>query len=210
MPVYIRKKKIKVNEDDAQQTTSTQQQQTTQQKVADANKIQQINNQILQINSQIQNAEQEFNNRVEQLKNQKLQLQKQLVDAGGSLKTDESFRPKYKNFSRNLYESLQMNKAEILAALIKNTFERLENMSYSLNETGCLRLARKMINFLNMQNWNDGRNHWDEVEECVREFLSRGTVSFARREIDDFTKALAEDMKKDNTFAWIFGNERYS
>ena len=109
-----------------------------------------------------------------------------------------------------MYESLQMNKAEILAALIKNTFDRLKKISFSLSESGCLRLARKMINFLNMQNWNDGRNHWDEVEECVREFLSRGTVSFARREIDDFTKALAEDMKKDNTFAWIFGNERYS
>lgn len=209
MSVYIRKKKTKVNEDNAQQITSTQQQ-TSPQKVADANKIEQINNQILQINAQIQDAEQQFNDRVEQLKNQKLQLQKQLVDAGGSLKTDESFRPKYKDFSRNLYESLQMNKAEILAALIKNTFDRLENISFSLSESGCLRLARKMINFLNMQNWNDGRNHWDEVEDCVREFLSRGTVSFARREIDDFTKALAEDMKKDNTFAWIFGNERYS
>lgn len=204
MGVYIRKK-IRINEDDTQETTST----TSQQEIAKSNKISQINNQILQLNNQIQAAEQEYNQKVQNLKNQKLQLQKELVEAGGSLTTDESFRPKYRDFSRNLYESIQINKAELLAALIANTFDKLDNISFSLNKSGCTRLARKIINYLNAQNWNDGENHWEEVEECVRDFLTRGTVSFTRREIDLFTAELSEDMRKDTTFSWIFGNERY-
>lgn len=204
MGVYIRKK-IRINEDDTQETTST----TSQQEIVKSNKISQINNQILQLNNQIQAAEQEYNQKVQNLKNQKLQLQKELVEAGGSLTTDESFRPKYRDFSRNLYESIQINKAELLAALIANTFDKLDNISFSLNKSGCTRLARKIINYLNAQNWNDGENHWEEVEECVRDFLTRGTVSFTRREIDLFTAELSEDMRKDTTFSWIFGNERY-
>ena len=207
--VYIRKKKQQVNEDDTQQQNSQEQNTAQQAKPVDQNKIIQINNQIVNINNQIQRAEEDFNNKVENLKRQKIRLQQQLVDAGGSLKTDESFRPKYKSFSKNLYESLQMNKAELLVAVIKDTFKDLGDMSYTFSDSSSLRLARRIITYLNSQNWNDGRNHWDEVAENIREFLSRGTVSFSRREIDDFVNMLAENLKEDPTFSWIFGNERY-
>lgn len=206
---HIKRRKTLLKEDDAQPQQQGAAETSAAAPKADPAKIKQINDQIVQINAQIQRAQEDYNNRVENLNRQKVQLQQQLVNAGGSLQTDEAFRPKHSSFSRNLYESIQLSKAELLAAIIKNTFRNLGDVSYTLPDTSSLRLARRIINYLNSQNWNDGKNHWDDVEGNIREFLSRGNISFSRREIDDFVRMLAEAMKQEDTFSWIFGNERY-
>lgn len=206
---HIKRRKTLLKEDDAQPQQQGAAETSAAAPKADPAKIKQINDQIVQINAQIQRAQEDYNNRVENLNRQKVQLQQQLVNAGGSLQTDEAFRPKHSSFSRNLYESIQLSKAELLAAIIKNTFRNLGDVSYTLPDTSSLRLARRIINYLNSQNWNDGKNHWDVVEGNIREFLSRGNISFSRREIDDFVRMLAEAMKQEDTFSWIFGNERY-
>ena len=195
----------------AQQQGSPEAAQAAQQ--AQSAKVQQANalkiklaNDIAALTASINKKEKEFNDfKANQLNKINL-LRKQAADAGIDLSGNASEGKKYR-FSKKLYEAMNTNKADELAAAFKVTFDRLDTLSFYLDDKGCLTFARRLLAWINEQGWNDGLNHWEEVEEKIRLLFTNGTVSMSRREISEFIETFKEVLINNTVFAWIFGNK---
>ena len=180
---------------------------------AQSAKVQQANalkiklaNDIAALTASINKKEKEFNDfKANQLNKINL-LRKQAADAGIDLSGNASEGKKYR-FSKKLYEAMNTNKADELAAAFKVTFDRLDTLSFYLDDKGCLTFARRLLAWINEQGWNDGLNHWEEVEEKMRLLFTNGTVSMSRREISEFIETFKEVLINNTVFAWIFGNK---
>ena len=180
---------------------------------AQSAKVQQANalkiklaNDIATLTASINKKEKEFNDfKANQLNKINL-LRKQAADAGIDLSGNASEGKKYR-FSKKLYEAMNTNKADELAAAFKVTFDRLDTLSFYLDDKGCLTFARRLLAWINEQGWNDGLNHWEEVEEKLRLLFTNGTVSMSRREISEFIDTFKEVLINNTVFAWIFGNK---
>ena len=180
---------------------------------AQSAKVQQANalkiklaNDIATLTASINKKEKEFNDfKANQLNKINL-LRKQAADAGIDLSGNASEGKKYR-FSKKLYEAMNTNKADELAAAFKVTFDRLDTLSFYLDDKGCLTFARRLLAWINEQGWNDGLNHWEEVEEKIRLLFTNGTVSMSRREISEFIETFKEVLINNTVFAWIFGNK---
>ena len=195
----------------AQQQGSPEAAQAAQQ--AQSAKVQQANalkiklaNDIATLTASINKKEKEFNDfKANQLNKINL-LRKQAADAGIDLSGNASEGKKYR-FSKKLYEAMNTNKADELAAAFKVTFDRLDTLSFYLDDKGCLTFARRLLAWINEQGWNDGLNQWEEVEEKLRLLFTNGTVSMSRREISEFIETFKEVLINNTVFAWIFGNK---
>lgn len=163
-------------------------------------------NDIATLTASIDKKEKEFNDfKANQLNKINL-LRKQAAEAGIDLSGNASESKTYR-FSKKLYEAMNTNKADELAAAFKVTFDRLDTLSFYLDDKGCLTFARRLLAWINEQGWNDGLNHWEEVEEKMRLLFTNGTVSMSRREISEFIETFKEILINNTVFAWIFGNK---
>ena len=163
-------------------------------------------NDIANLTAAIDKKEKEFNDFKSNQLNKINLLRKQAAEAGIDLSGNASESKTYR-FSKKLYEAMNTNKADELAAAVKVTFDRLDNLSFYLNDKGCLTFARRLLAWINEQGWNDGLNHWEEVEEKIRLLFTNGTVSMSRREISEFIDTFKEVLINNTVFAWIFGNK---
>lgn len=190
-----------------------QQQQSSPEAVKAAQQAQSANalkiklaNDIATLTASIDKKEKEFNDfKANQLNKINL-LRKQAAEAGIDLSGNVSESKTYR-FSKKLYEAMNTNKADELAAAFKVTFDRLDTLSFYLDDKGCLTFARRLLAWINEQGWNDGLNHWEEVEEKIRLLFTNGTVSMSRREISEFIDTFKEVLINNTVFAWIFGNK---
>jgi hypothetical protein len=190
-----------------------QQQQSSPEAVKAAQQAQSANalkiklaNDIATLTASIDKKEKEFNDfKANQLNKINL-LRKQAAEAGIDLSGNASESKTYR-FSKKLYEAMNTNKADELAAAFKVTFDRLDTLSFYLDDKGCLTFARRLLAWINEQGWNDGLNHWEEVEEKIRLLFTNGTVSMSRREISEFIDTFKEVLINNTVFAWIFGNK---
>lgn len=163
-------------------------------------------NDIASLTAAIDKKEKEFNDFKSNQLNKINLLRKQAAEAGIDLSGNASEGKKYR-FSKKLYEAMNTNKADELAAAFKVTFDRLDTLSFYLDDKGCLTFARRLLAWINEQGWNDGLNHWEEVEEKIRLLFTNGTVSMSRREISEFIDTFKEVLINNTVFAWIFGNK---
>ena len=192
----------KLNEEDANQNNQQQnnnpQPQVQPQTTSNAKYAQQL----AQLQREIDVKEKEFND-FKSLKQELMnKIRMEAAKNGVDLTKNESVSYK---FSRTLFESLQTSKAEELAAAVKTTFDHLDTLSYYLDNKGCTTFARRLLAWLNEQNWNDGKDHWEDVEEKVRMLLSSGNISMSRREISEFNNEFQKVLKTNTVFGWIFG-----
>lgn len=178
-----------------------------------ANRAQSVNalkiklaNDIATLTAAIDKKEKEFNDFKANQINKINLLRKQAAEAGIDLSGNASESKSYR-FSKKLYEAMNTNKADELAATFKVTFDRLDTLSFYLDDKGCLTFARRLLAWINEQGWNDGLNHWEEVEEKMRLLFTNGTVSMSRREISEFIDTFKEVLINNTVFAWIFGNK---
>ena len=161
---------------------------------------------IATLTAEINKKEKEFNDfKANQLNKINL-LRKQAANAGIDL-SGNVLESKTYRFSKKLYEAMNTNKADELAAAFKITFDRLDTLSFYLDDKGCLTFAKRLLAWINEQDWNDGFNHWGEVEEKLRLMFTNGTVSMSRREISVFIETFKEVLINNTVFAWIFGNK---
>ena len=163
-------------------------------------------NDIANLTAATDKKEKEFNDFKSNQLNKINLLRKQAAEAGIDLSGNASESKTYR-FSKKLYEAMNTNKADELAAAVKVTFDRLDNLSFYLNDKGCLTFARRLLAWINEQGWNDGLNHWEEVEEKIRLLFTNGTISMSRREISEFIDMFKEVLISNTVFAWIFGNK---
>ena len=130
----------------------------------------------------------------------------QLVKLGAAPTQDKNEGVTYK-FSKKLYESLVTSKADELYGAIKGTLDKLDDLSYYMDNKTCQTFAKRLLAWLNEQGWNDGQNHWDDFEDHVRQMLTSGTISLSRREINSFISEFSKVLKENTVFGWIFGHK---
>jgi len=174
-------------------------------------KIASLKTQYMQIQQQIQQKTRQYQADVANLKNKMLIIASQISDAGGDIidtkqAANENFKPQY-SLSKNLFESLQANKAEELRDIIISVFTELPRLSYFMDEKSAFTFARRLLTWINEQNWNDGEDHSNELGDRIDMYLNGNSVSMSKREISDFINKFLEILKTNTVFNWIFGRD---
>ena len=211
MSIYLRRTK-KLTEDDAQnqpQQVNHEATSSTQASVA-AQAVEKYNQDIIKCQNAINVAEQKYQEEKKRQNNNILQLQQKVAELGGTAiepaTKNESVRVSIR-FSKKLFEAVQLGKADELADAVAETFNQLPNISYYMDEKGCMTLAKRMLTFLNDQSWNDGENHWDEVTEFLTNTLTKANISLSSREMRQFIDEFGNELKRRTMFSWIFGRD---
>ena len=210
MSVYLRKRRTLTEEDTQnQQTTNTQTTKITN-NIGASQKVQEYNEEIVKCQNAINIAEQRYQEEKKKQNANILQLQQKIVQLSGTpvevAVHNESTNVNF-SLSKKLYESVQLGKTDELAAAVGETFNNLPELSYYMDEKGCVTLAKRMLTFLNDQSWNDGENHWNEVSEFLTNTLSKANISLSSREMGEFISTFAEVLKTKSMFSWIFGRQ---
>lgn len=174
-------------------------------------KIAALKTQYMQVQQQIQQKTRQYQADVANLKNKMLIIASQISDAGGDIidtkqAANENFRSQY-SLSKNLFESLQANKAEELRDIIISTFTELPQLSYFMDEKSAFTFARRLLTWINEQSWNDGEDHSIELGDRINMYLNGNSVSMSKREVSDFIVKFLEILKNNTVFNWIFGRD---
>lgn len=168
-----------------------------------------LRNKIVTMQQQLQQKEEQLNNFRNITNKQIIMINQQLVKLGAApagVPSSESVNTKFR-FSKRLYESLVTSKSDELAAAVKTTLDNLDGLSYYMDAKTIKAFARRILAWINDQDWNDGKDHWDDLEDKIRQMLSNGTVSMSRREINLFVEEFAKVLDDNTVFSWIFGNK---
>lgn len=203
--IRMRNRSRRLFEDDVNDTGEQQEQNNTQQQKNNST-IEGLRAKIVNLQSQIQRKEETFNREKANLQKQIIMINDQLVKLGAAPTQDKNEGVTYK-FSKKLYESLVTSKADELYGAIKGTLDKLDNLSYYMDNKTCQTFAKRLLAWLNEQGWNDGQNHWDDFEDHVRQMLTSGTISLSRREINSFISEFSKVLKENTVFGWIFGHK---
>lgn len=201
----MRNRSRRLFEDDVNDTGEQQEQNNTQQQKNNST-IEGLRAKIVNLQSQIQRKEETFNREKANLQKQIIMINDQLVKLGAAPTQDKNEGVTYK-FSKKLYESLVTSKADELYGAIKGTLDKLDDLSYYMDNKTCQTFAKRLLAWLNEQGWNDGQNHWDDFEDHVRQMLTSGSISLSRREINSFISEFSKVLKENTVFGWIFGHK---
>lgn len=212
--------------EDAQQVDQQNDQQVSQQ----LNNAQQSNtqalsqkytNQIIALQQQLAKKEKEYNDKAKEyfdckskISQQIILIKKQAAEAGVGPIPDpnESVKVNY-DYSKTLYEALtQDSNISILADIIKTTFDKLVGqLSYYFDDKGCLTWAKELNSWLNDNklNWFRHENHWNDVEEELKRYMTKSKSRFLAGDCSRFISAFKDELingKSKAVFGWIFGN----
>lgn len=208
MAVYIRKKKC-LTEDDVQPVP--QDNQADSKKLQNTQEVDRLNQDIVKCQKAINTAEQRYQEEKKRQNNNINQLQQKITNLGGTAITpigkNESSTIKFR-LSKKLFEAIQRGKIEEFADVTKAGFESLPDISYVMNDKGCINFAKKIVRFLNEQNWNDNENHWNELKDYIEETLTNINISLSKREINQLIDAFDSELRVRSLFSWIFGNDK--
>lgn len=201
MNVYIRRYK-KLTEDEQQQSSSNNSQSTSKAE------IEKLNKDIIACKNAINVAEQRYQEEKKRQNNIILQKSQQIAALGGaSIDVQTKNESLSFRFSRKLYEAVQRGKLDEMQDIILSVFEVLPDLSYHMDEKSSYNFGRKIIAFLNEQNWTDGVNHWEDLERFLYNMISNMNISLSKKEINNFISAFHGILQERTLFAWIFGNE---
>lgn len=203
--IRMRNRSRRLFEDDVNDTGEQQEQNNIQQQKNNST-IEGLRAKIVNLQSQIQRKEETFNREKANLQKQIIMINDQLVKLGAAPTQDKNEGVTYK-FSKKLYESLVTSKADELYGAIKGTLDKLDDLSYYMDNKTCQTFAKRLLAWLNEQGWNDGQNHWDDFEDHVRQMLTSGSISLSRREINSFISEFSKVLKENTVFGWIFGHK---
>ena len=203
--IRMRNRSRRLFEDDVNDTGEQQEQNNIQQQKNNST-IEGLRAKIVNLQSQIQRKEETFNREKANLQKQIIMINDQLVKLGAAPTQDKNEGVTYK-FSKKLYESLVTSKADELYGAIKGTLDKLDDLSYYMDNKTCQTFAKRLLAWLNEQGWNDGQNHWDDFEDHIRQMLTSGSISLSRREINSFISEFSKVLKENTVFGWIFGHK---
>ena len=194
-----------------QQSTDANSNNSTQAPADDKNAMQvtALRNKIVTLQTQLQRKEEQLKNDRNNINKQIIMINQQLVKLGSdpaTIPSSESVNTKFR-FSKRLYESLVTSKSDELAAAVKTTLDNLDDLSYYMDAKTINAFARRILAWINDQDWNDGKDHWDDLEDKIRQMLSNGIISMSRREINLFVDEFAKVLNDNTVFSWIFGNK---
>lgn len=168
-------------------------------------KIAQLQQDITTLQGRLTALKRTYDQNVYNIRQQVNLLNKQITTLGGvPVQISESIVSYYK--SKKLFESAQLSKADELCAAIIAANDKIETLSYHIDTKSAMLFARKILAFINDKYWNDGENHWDDIEEYFKSIIIKSSISLSRRELNQFLEEFKNILKENTTYRWIFGN----
>ena len=199
--IVIKKSKHNVNEDDIQNGNggTNASQEVQQQKQTGNSKSVQINNQIVDLMNKKLARKTQYQQDVKGIEDQLIQLAKQKADLGEDVDINmiESTRLSY-NFWKKLYESTDgRNRTDEMYVIIKLSFAQIAELSYMPNNTWCMTMAKRVIEYLN----KDYKKPEDFID-FVNKYINSSQISLSMREKSAFIVNFQNNIKSNAMFGY--------
>ena len=174
------------------------------QAAANRSKMIQINMQLIDLANKKLQRKNQYNNDIKGVDQQLVLVNREIAEAGGDININiigesEVVR---KRFGKKLFEAV-VNRTDEMYAAIKMAFDKIENLSYSPDNTQCKTFAKNIVAYLNKIGWESGEN-----EKNFRTFLygllNASHISLGNAEKDKFVNNLIDVMKENTLFNWVF------
>lgn len=187
---------------DNSQKTSTEQQANIQKQT----KVAQLQKEIVELQGRLNLLKRTYDQNVYNLR-QQIDLRNKQITTLGGIPVGNTISEGFVSYikSKKLFESAQLSKADELCAAISAANDSLETLSYHIDSKSAMSFARKLLVFINEKYWNDGENHWDELEDYFRTIIIKSNISFSRRELNQFLESFENILRKNTAYGWIFG-----
>ena len=174
------------------------------QAAANRAKMIQINMQLIDLANKKLQRKNQYNNDVKGVDQQLVLINKEIAEAGGDVNINiiaegEIVR---KRFGKKLFEAV-INRTDEMYAAIKMAFDKIENLSYSPDNTQCKTFAKNIVAYLNKIGWESGENE-KNFKTFLYGLLNASHISFGNAEKDKFVNNLVDIMKANTLFSWVF------
>jgi hypothetical protein len=167
-------------------------------------KISSLNGQIAELVNRRLKEKTVYQEKVKAIEAKIVQLQKQLADLGEAVDPsviEESVRtPK---FSRMIFESVTNRTDEMYVAL-KTSFDEIEDLSYTPEDTKLKRFAKTIIGYINRSSFQSEDDKAESFKDYVITMLNNSHISITKKETQSFIDTLTNTLKENVMFSWIF------
>lgn len=170
----------------------------------DAQKVSALNNQIAELVNQKLQKKNQYQQEIKSIEDKIVQIQKQLADLGEDVDPtliDESV--KTPRFSKLLFESVTNRTDEMYVAL-KTSFDNVEGLSYTPEDTKLRRFAKTIIGYINRGSFQNDDDKSEKFKSYVMTMLNNSHISMTKKEIQTFIDSLTNTLKENVMFSWIF------
>ena len=174
------------------------------QAAANRSKLIQINMQLIELANKKNARKNLFNNDMKGVNQQLILINKEIAENGGEINIniiDESEKIR-KRFGKKLFEAV-VNRTDEMYAAIKLAFDKIDNLSYSPDNTQCKTFAKNIVAYLNKIGWESGENE-KNFKTFLYGLLNASHISFGNTEKDKFVNNLVDIMKENTLFSWVF------
>ena len=167
-------------------------------------KVSAINGQIAELINQRLQEKTAYQEKVKGIEAKIVQLQKQLADLGEAVDPsviEESVRtPK---FSRMIFESVTNRTDEMYVAL-KTSFDEIEDLSYTPEDTKLKRFAKTIIGYINRSSFQSENDKEQSFKDYVMTMLNNSHVSMTKKDTQSLINILSHTLREKAMFSWIF------
>lgn len=167
-------------------------------------KVSAINGQIAELINQRLQEKTAYQEKVKGIEAKIVQLQKQLADLGEAVDPsviEESVRtPK---FSRMIFESVT-NRTDEMYVVLKTSFDEIEDLSYTPEDTKLKRFAKTIIGYINRSSFQSEDDKEQSFKDYVMTMLNNSHVSMTKKETQSFINILSNTLRENAMFSWIF------
>jgi glycyl-tRNA synthetase (class II) len=163
-----------------------------------------INGQIAELINQRLREKTTYQEKIKNIENKIVQLQKQLADLGEDVDPsviEESVRTP--RFSKMLFESVTNRTDEMYVAL-KTSFDNVEDLSYTPEDTKLKRFAKTIIGYINRSSFQSEDDKAESFKDYVITMLNNSHISITKKETQSFIDTLTNTLKENVMFSWIF------
>lgn len=170
----------------------------------DAQKVSALNNQIAELVNQKLQKKNQYQQEIKSIEDKIVQIQKQLADLGEDVDPtliDESV--KTPRFSKLLFESVT-NRTDKMYVALKTSFDNIEDLSYTPEDTKLRRFAKTIIGYINRGSFQNETDKSENFKSYVMTMLNNSHMSMTKKELQMFIDSLTNTLRENVMFSWIF------
>ena len=167
-------------------------------------KVSALNGQIAELINQKLREKTAYQDKIKAIETKIVALQKQLSDLGEEIDPtviDESV--KTPRFSKMLFESVT-NRTDEMYVILKNSFDSINDLSYTPEDTKLKRFAKTIIGYINRTSFQNEADKADSFIDYVMTMINNSHISMTKKESQMFIDSFVNNLKENVMFNWIF------
>ena len=163
-----------------------------------------LNGQIAELINQKLREKTAYQDKIKAIETKIVALQKQLSDLGEEIDPtviDESV--KTPRFSKMLFESVT-NRTDEMYVILKNSFDSINDLSYTPEDTKLKRFAKTIIGYINRTSFQNESDKAESFIDYVMTMINNSHISMTKKESQMFIDSFVNNLKENVMFNWIF------